>query len=88
MTSNKHDAEGLFRAYGNPELKKANPCPFCKNTALSVGVVDAKRMGRGHVWQVYCAKCQCRGPAGDSAQRAVAKWNSDFSPLHSREIVD
>jgi len=88
MATNKQDPDELIRAFGNPELKKANPCPFCKSTALSVGVVDAKRLGKGNVWQVHCSNCQCRGPAGDSAQRAVAKWNSDFSPLHSREIVD
>ena len=48
----------------DPELK---PCPFCGGTDLRV-------YDRGYSW-VECRPCEAEGPAADSRESAIAKWN-------------
>jgi len=82
------DVEGLGRAYSNPHLERANPCPFCGSTTLAIVEGPQARLIRTRTWQILCAGCLCRGPVGGSEAQAVSKWNGEFGPVHRSELDD
>ena len=79
-------AEDLTRAYSDPHLRDARPCPFCKNAVLGLTRGPEGRPRYAKLWCVVCAQCLCHGPIGDSPKRAVAKWNGDFGSVHRRDL--
>jgi len=80
------DAEELVRAYSEPHLKSARPCPFCGDENLGVFQGPETRISHTKTWYVMCARCVCRGPIGASPERAVAAWNGDFEPVRRRDL--
>ncbi len=75
------EAELLSKAYSDPSLKDARPCPFCGNTTLAITSGPQPRLAHRDTFQVFCPCCVCRGPLAESRQRAITKWNGHWRPL-------
>ena len=82
-----NDGKALERAYSEPLLADARPCPFCKGETLGMfpGSSSSSIMS-GDTMRVVCPQCLGQGPIGETALRAVAKWNGDFTPIHRKDL--
>ena len=79
-------SEEFQKAYSEPLLATARPCPFCKGITLGLFPGPPSPIIPGDTVRVACPRCLGQGPIGESAQRAVAKWNGDFEPMHQRDL--
>lgn len=80
------DSKGFEMAYSEPLLKDARPCPFCKGKALGMFPGPKSPVIPRETLRVCCAHCLCQGPIGDTAERAVAKWNGNFAPVRGKGL--
>ncbi|HLR31334.1 MAG TPA: hypothetical protein VK074_02515 [Fodinibius sp.] len=53
-------------------IVKPRPCPFCGGELLELRSVMFRQ------WNIHCLNtdCRCKGPDGQTTDRAVVKWNS------------
>jgi len=78
------DSKGFEKAYSEPLLEDAQPCPFCGCKTLGMFPGPKSPIIPGGTSQVCCPHCLCTGPIGDTAMRAVAKWNGNFDLMRRR----
>ncbi|MBU1049147.1 hypothetical protein KKG90_03880 [Candidatus Bipolaricaulota bacterium] len=81
------EGEALEKAYSNRLLLSARACPFCGGETLGMFPGPPSPIMPGDTLRVVCSQCLCHGPIGESAQRAVAKWNGDFNPTHRKNDI-
>lgn len=72
------DSKAFEKAYSEPLLKDARPCPFCKGKILGMFPGPESPIFTAETFRVCCPNCLSKGPVGENAQRAIAKWNSNF----------
>lgn len=56
------------------KLVQPIPCPFCGGTELEIRPVVFRH------WNVHCTHCHCKGPVGESPDKAVMTWNNHHNP--------
>jgi hypothetical protein len=56
------------------ELKK---CPWCKARGKDLSIYKVYLDSARYVW---CRKCNCHGPIGESRNLAIKAWNRRVNP--------
>lgn len=79
----KHESAFTTHLDGRPIAGTPTPapCPFCGSVEL-VSMEDHSADGCG--FNAICDACDARGPAGESAAAAAARWNATASRSKER----
>jgi len=72
------DGEALRKAYSDPNLKNARPCPFCDSRLLALHHNPKSQRVPRDTWRVFCPGCFAQGPTASFPRHAVDRWNRNF----------